>query len=129
MASPKPRRSRTVPRLWATASPAASGSPFRTRTRASPMRRPGGLCPWEGWGGRGGEGGAGREGAAIPAPDPMKGEVVKACVALREGAAASPEELIAFCRQRLAPHKVPKAVEFRDTLPKTLIGKILRRAL
>jgi len=70
-----------------------------------------------------------REAAAIPAPDPMKGEVVKAYVALREGAAASPEELIAFCRQRLAPHKVPKAVEFRDTLPKTLIGKILRRAL
>src|SRR3972149_10309808 len=59
----------------------------------------------------------------------MKGEVVKAYVALREGPAASPEELIAFCRQRLAPHKVPKAVEFRDTLPKTLIGKILRRAL
>ena len=70
-----------------------------------------------------------REAAAIPAPDPMKGEVVKAYVALREGAAASPEDLIAFCRQRLAPHKVPKAVEFRDTLPKTLIGKILRRAL
>src|SRR3989304_5232798 len=60
MASPKPRRSRTVPRLWATASPAASGSPFRTRTRASPMRRPGGLCPWERWGERGGGGGGGR---------------------------------------------------------------------
>ncbi len=70
-----------------------------------------------------------REAAAIPAPDPLKGEVVKAFVALKTGASATEEELIAFCRQELAPHKVPRAVEFRDALPKTLIGKILRRAL
>jgi len=70
-----------------------------------------------------------REAAVIPVPDPLKGEVVKAYVALKAGAAATPDELIAFCRQRLAPHKVPRAVEFRDALPKTLIGKILRRAL
>src|SRR4030067_273893 len=108
MASPKPRRSRTVLRLRATASPAASGSPFRTRTRASPMRRPGGRCRWErggDWRGGGRRGGGalqgrrgGGGGGGTPAPDPMKGEVVKAYVALREGAAASPEELIAFCR-------------------------------
>ncbi|MDQ7850308.1 MAG: long-chain fatty acid--CoA ligase, partial [Armatimonadota bacterium] len=70
-----------------------------------------------------------REAAVIPAPDPLKGEVVKAYVALKTGATATTDELIAFCRQRLAPHKVPRAVEFRDALPKTLIGKILRRAL
>lgn len=70
-----------------------------------------------------------REAAVIGTPDPLKGEVVKAFVALREGAAASPEEITAFCRERLAPHKTPRAVEFRDTLPKSLIGKILRRVL
>jgi long-chain acyl-CoA synthetase len=70
-----------------------------------------------------------REVAAIPASDPAKGEAVKVYVALKAGAAATAEELIAFCRQRLAPHKVPKVVAFRDALPKTLIGKILRRAL
>ncbi len=70
-----------------------------------------------------------REAAVIPVPDPLKGEVVKAYVALKAGATATADELIAFCRQRLAPHKVPRAVEFRDSLPKTLIGKILRRAL
>lgn len=70
-----------------------------------------------------------REAAAIGVPEPMKGEVVKAFVALKEGATATPEELIAFCRVRLAPYKIPKAVEIRDTLPKSLIGKILRRTL
>jgi len=70
-----------------------------------------------------------REAAAIGVPDPMKGEVVKAFVALKDGAAATGEELIAFCRERLAPYKTPRALEVRDSLPKTLIGKILRRAL
>ncbi len=70
-----------------------------------------------------------REAAAIGVADPMKGEVVKAFVALKEGATATPDELIAFCRERLAPYKTPKTVEIRDALPKTLIGKILRRAL
>jgi long-chain acyl-CoA synthetase len=59
----------------------------------------------------------------------MKGETVKAFVALKREASATPEELIAFCRERLAPYKTPKVVEIRDSLPKTLIGKILRRAL
>jgi long-chain acyl-CoA synthetase len=70
-----------------------------------------------------------REAAVIGTSDPLKGEVVKAFVALKEGAGASSEEIIAFCRERLAPHKTPRAVEFRDTLPKSLIGKILRRVL
>ena len=48
---------------------------------------------------------------------------------LRNGAGVSPEELRAHCAARLAPFKVPKEVEFRESLPKTLIGKILRKEL
>ena len=48
---------------------------------------------------------------------------------LKEGESATPEEIIEFCRERLAPYKVPKLVEFREELPKSLIGKILRRVL
>jgi long-chain acyl-CoA synthetase len=70
-----------------------------------------------------------REAAAVGVPDPARGEVVKAFVALKEGHQVSEQELVEFCRQRLAPHKVPRAVEVRPQLPKTLIGKVLRRAL
>ena len=69
------------------------------------------------------------EGAAIGVPHPIKGEEVKAFVVLKPGQAATADELIAFCREQLAPFKVPKAIEFRDALPKTLIGKVLRRQL
>ena len=69
------------------------------------------------------------ESAAIGVPHPIKGEEVKAFVALRPGATATPEELIAHCRTGLAPFKVPKEIEFRESLPKTLIGKVLRRQL
>jgi len=62
-------------------------------------------------------------------PDPVKGEVAKAWVVLRDGEAASVEELRAFCRERLAPYKVPATVEFRSELPKSMVGKVLRRAL
>jgi long-chain acyl-CoA synthetase len=62
-------------------------------------------------------------------PDQAKGEVAKAWVVLRQGERASAEELRAFCRGRLAPYKVPAAVEFRDELPKSMVGKVLRRAL
>jgi long-chain acyl-CoA synthetase len=62
-------------------------------------------------------------------PDEAKGESVKAWVVLRPGAAASEEELRAFCREQLAPYKVPRHIEFRADLPKTLTGKVLRRAL
>jgi long-chain acyl-CoA synthetase len=62
-------------------------------------------------------------------PDQAKGEVAKAWVVLRDGEAATAEELRAFCRERLAPYKVPATVEFRDELPKTMVGKVLRRAL
>jgi len=69
------------------------------------------------------------EGAAIGMPHPIKGEEVKAFVVLKPGQTATADQLIAFCREQLAPFKVPKAIEFRDSLPKTLIGKVLRRQL
>jgi long-chain acyl-CoA synthetase len=62
-------------------------------------------------------------------PDSYRGEIVKAFVVLRSGEQASTEEIREFAKTRLAAYKVPRAVEFRDELPKTLIGKILRRAL
>jgi len=69
------------------------------------------------------------EAAAIGVPDAYRGESAKAFVVLKPGQKATAEELIAFCKQNLAPYKVPRAIEFRDTLPKTMIGKILRREL
>lgn len=62
-------------------------------------------------------------------PDELKGEVVKAWVVLRAGQAASESELRSFCRDRLAPYKVPSRIDFRTELPKTMVGKVLRRAL
>jgi len=62
-------------------------------------------------------------------PDPVKGEVAKAWVVLKPGATATEDEVRAYCRERLAPYKVPGRVEFRSELPKTMVGKILRRAL
>jgi long-chain acyl-CoA synthetase len=62
-------------------------------------------------------------------PDDAKGEVAKAWVVLAAGGQANAEELRAFCRERLAPYKVPATVEFRSELPKTMVGKVLRRAL
>jgi long-chain acyl-CoA synthetase len=61
--------------------------------------------------------------------DAVKGEVVKAWVVCKPGMNATPEDLRSFCRSRLAPFKVPAQVEFRDSLPKTMTGKVLRRAL
>jgi long-chain acyl-CoA synthetase len=62
-------------------------------------------------------------------PDSYRGEVVKAFVVLRPGEKATTEEIRGFAKERLAAYKVPRSVEFRDELPKTLIGKVLRRAL
>ena len=61
--------------------------------------------------------------------DPVKGEVVYAWIVLRKDHSSTQEELRAFCRERLAPYKVPAHVEFRAELPKTMVGKVLRRAL
>jgi long-chain acyl-CoA synthetase len=62
-------------------------------------------------------------------PDPVKGEVAKAWVVLKDDRSVTEDELRAYCRERLAPYKVPARVEFRKELPKTMVGKILRRAL
>ncbi len=62
-------------------------------------------------------------------PDPLKGEVPKAWVILRSGQSATESELRAHCRERLAPYKVPVQIEFRKELPKTMVGKVLRRLL
>ncbi|WP_047981654.1 long-chain-fatty-acid--CoA ligase [Ornithinibacillus contaminans] len=62
-------------------------------------------------------------------PDPYRGETVKAYIVLKEGWAVSEEDLNRYCRENLAAYKVPRLYEFRDELPKTAIGKILRRQL
>jgi long-chain acyl-CoA synthetase len=62
-------------------------------------------------------------------PDAYQGEAIKAWVVLQEGQVAGVEELRDFCREKLVAYKVPKYIEFRSSLPKTMVGKILRRAL
>ena len=62
-------------------------------------------------------------------PDSTKGEAVKAWVVLRADTTATEDELRAFCREQLAPYKVPSHIAFRTELPKTMVGKVLRRAL
>jgi long-chain acyl-CoA synthetase len=62
-------------------------------------------------------------------PDDYKGEAVKAWVVLREGCELSVDDLKAHCRKELAAYKVPKHIEFRTSLPKSMIGKVLRREL
>ena len=70
-----------------------------------------------------------KEAAVVGVPHPYRGETVKAFVVLKEGMTATEEELRNFCRQRLAKYKVPEIIEFRDELPKTFVGKVLRRVL
>ena len=67
--------------------------------------------------------------AVIGVPDAATGEAVRAFVVVREGAGTSQDELRAHCREVLAAYKVPKSVELREFLPKTAVGKILRKDL
>lgn len=62
-------------------------------------------------------------------PDSYRGETVKAAIVPRQNAAVSADEIIAWCSERLARYKVPRIIEFRTELPKTTVGKILRRTL
>ena len=62
-------------------------------------------------------------------PDPKRGETVKAYVVLKEGQSSSADEIRDFCKENLAPYKVPVFVDFREELPKSQVGKILRRVL
>jgi long-chain acyl-CoA synthetase len=70
-----------------------------------------------------------REAAVVGMPDSYRGETVKAFVSLKPGAAATPDELIAFCKSRMAAYKYPREIEIIDELPKNPAGKILRREL
>ncbi len=62
-------------------------------------------------------------------PDTYRGETVKAFIVLKPGQEATEKEIIDFCKQKLAPYKVPKLIEFRKELPKSAVGKILRKIL
>jgi long-chain acyl-CoA synthetase len=70
-----------------------------------------------------------REGIAVGLPDDYAGERIRAYVVLKDGEAATADELLSFFRQHLVAYKVPSEVEFRSELPKSMIGKILRRTL
>jgi long-chain acyl-CoA synthetase len=62
-------------------------------------------------------------------PDAYRGEAVKAWIVLRPGESLTSEEIKGWCKGRLAPYKIPTQVEFRGELPKSIVGKILRREL
>ncbi len=70
-----------------------------------------------------------QEAAAIGVPHPTRGEAIKVFVALKEGETGTQEELIEYCTEKLAKYKLPTEIEFRDELPKTNVGKILKKDL
>ncbi|MFH1034589.1 MAG: long-chain fatty acid--CoA ligase [Pseudomonadota bacterium] len=69
------------------------------------------------------------EAVAVGLPHPRKGEYLKAYVVPKAGQTIDPQEVIAFCQQNLTPYMVPREVEVRGELPKSMIGKVLRRSL
>ena len=69
------------------------------------------------------------EGVAVGVPDEYRGETVKVFVVKKEGSSLKEEDLIAHCKDNLAPYKVPQLVEFREELPKSAVGKLLKRVL
>lgn len=70
-----------------------------------------------------------KEACAIGVPDAYRGETVKAFIVVKEGETLTEEDIIAYCRENLAAYKVPKIIEFMDDLPKSAIGKIMRKEL
>jgi long-chain acyl-CoA synthetase len=70
-----------------------------------------------------------REVAVYGVSDPVKGEAVKAAIVLKQGAAATADEIIAYCRKEMAVYKAPATVEFVTEFPKSATGKILKRVL
>ena len=69
------------------------------------------------------------EAAVVGVPHESHGEEVKAVLALKPGHGATKDEIVAYCREKLAAYKYPRIVEFRDALPKGPTGKILKREL
>jgi long-chain acyl-CoA synthetase len=69
------------------------------------------------------------EACTIGVPDPYRGETVKSFVVVKPGESLTEEEIVNYCRDRLAAYKVPKKIEFLESLPKSAIGKILRREI
>jgi len=69
------------------------------------------------------------EAVAYGVPDPYRGEQVKVIIVPQEGAHLTAEKVVEYCKPRLAAYKVPKIVEFRTELPKSMVGKVLRRLL
>jgi len=67
--------------------------------------------------------------AVVGVPDPRTGEAVKAFIQLKPGVEATEEELLEFCKTRMAGYKRPREIEFRESLPTSVIGKVLRRVL
>jgi long-chain acyl-CoA synthetase len=70
-----------------------------------------------------------REAVAVGIPDERWGEAVKVYIVLRDGQTATEQEIVDYCHARMARYKVPKFVEFRKELPKSMVGKVLRREL
>ncbi|HEY3365614.1 MAG TPA: long-chain fatty acid--CoA ligase [Symbiobacteriaceae bacterium] len=70
-----------------------------------------------------------QDATVVGLPDEYRGQTVKAYIVPKAGAAVTAEEIIAFCRERMAKYKAPTQVEFRESLPKSIIGKTLRRVL
>ena len=70
-----------------------------------------------------------QEACAVGLPDPYRGETVKVFVVTKPGEAMTEEEVTSYCRKKLAAYKVPKLVEFMDELPKSTVGKVMRRQL
>ena len=66
---------------------------------------------------------------AVGIPHEYRGETIKAYIVLKPGETATEDEIMDFCKQKLAAYKTPKSVEFRDSLPKSIIGKVLRKIL
>lgn len=66
---------------------------------------------------------------AVGVPDPYRGEIIKAYIVPRPGESITEEEIIQFSRARLAAYKVPRSIEFRDSLPKSMVGKVFRKEL
>ena len=68
-------------------------------------------------------------GIAVGVPDEFRGETLKAFIVLKQGETATGKEIIDFCKEKLAPYKVPKLMEFRDSLSQSAVGKVLRKEL